>query len=187
MAGQREKSEDIVQHLRQVEVLQGQGRSVSMAMRQIGVTVQSYYRWRKDYGGMNCDQLKRLKELEIENTRLKRVVADLPLDKLILSEAARGTEGPRRETSKPFSPSSMHRSCAAGFGLIGAQDPPRIGSASINTTQDALRTARRRTSDRGHHCTDRRVLALWKPHDCRDAEHQGMACKPSARGPNLAT
>ena len=90
MAGKREKPEDIVLKLRQVEVLQGQGRSVSEAVRQIGVTVQTYYRWRKDYGGMSRDQLKRLKELEAENARLKRVVADLSLDKLILSEAARG-------------------------------------------------------------------------------------------------
>jgi len=90
MAGKREKPEDIVLKLRQVEVLQGQGRSVSEAVRQIGVTVQTYYRWRKDYGGMNRNQLKRLKELETENARLKRVVADLSLDKLILSEAARG-------------------------------------------------------------------------------------------------
>jgi putative transposase len=90
MVGKREKPEDIVLKLRQVEVLQGQGRSVSEAVRQIGVTVQTYYRWRKDYGGMSRDQLKRLKELETENARLKRVVADLSLDKLILSEAARG-------------------------------------------------------------------------------------------------
>ena len=90
MAGKREKPEDIVLKLRQVEVLQGQVRSVSEAVRQIGVTVQTYYRWRKDYGGMSRDQLKRLKELETENARLKRVVADLSLDKLILSEAARG-------------------------------------------------------------------------------------------------
>ena len=90
MVGKREKPEDIVLKLRQVEVLQGQGRSVSEAGRQIGVTVQTYYRWRKDYGGMSRDQLKRLKELETENARLKRVVADLSLDKLILSEAARG-------------------------------------------------------------------------------------------------
>ena len=90
MAGKREKAEDIVLKLRQVEVLQGQGRSVSEAVRQIGVTVQTYYRLRKDYGGMNRDQLKRLKELEPENARLKRVVADLSLDKLILSEAAWG-------------------------------------------------------------------------------------------------
>ena len=90
MAGKREKPEDIVLKLRQVEVLQGQGKSVSEAVRQIGVTVQTYYRWRKEYGGMNRDQLKRLKELETENTRLRRAVSDLTLDKMILGEAALG-------------------------------------------------------------------------------------------------
>jgi putative transposase len=90
MAGKREKPEDIIVKLRQVEVLQGQGKSVSEAVRQIGVTVQTYYRWRKEYGGMSRDQAKRLKELETENTRLRRAVSDLTLDKLILKEAARG-------------------------------------------------------------------------------------------------
>ena len=90
MAGKREKPEDIVLKLRQVEVLQGQGSSVQEAVRQIGVTVQTYYRWRKQYGGMSRDQLKRLKELEAENARLRRAVSDLTLDKMILAEAARG-------------------------------------------------------------------------------------------------
>ncbi|UTH50272.1 IS3 family transposase (plasmid) [Loktanella salsilacus] len=90
MAGKREKPEDIVLKLRQVEVLQGQGKSVQEAVRQIGVTVQTYYRWRKEYGGMSRDQLKRLKELEAENTRLRRAVSDLTLDKMILAEAAPG-------------------------------------------------------------------------------------------------
>jgi putative transposase len=90
MAGKREKPEEIVLKLRQVEVLQGQGKSVQEAVRQIGVTVQTYYRWRKEYGGMSRDQLKRLKELEAENTRLRRAVSDLTLDKMILAEAARG-------------------------------------------------------------------------------------------------
>ena len=90
MAGKREKPEDIVSELRQVEVLQGQGKSVQDAVRQIGVTVQTYYRWRKEYGGMNRDQLKRLKVLEAENQRLRRAVSDLTLDKMILTEAARG-------------------------------------------------------------------------------------------------
>ena len=76
--------------LRQVEVLQGQGKSVSDSGRHIGVTIQTYYRWRREYGGMNRDQAKRLKELEAENTRLRRAVSDLTLDKLILTEAARG-------------------------------------------------------------------------------------------------
>ncbi len=90
MAGKREKPEDIVLKLRQVEVLQGQGMGIAEAVRQIGVTVQTYYRWRKEYGGMSRDQLKRLKELETENTRLRRAVSDLTLDKMILAEAARG-------------------------------------------------------------------------------------------------
>jgi len=90
MAGKREKPEDIVLKLRQVEVLQGQGKSVQEAVRQIGVTVQTYYRWRKEYGGMNRDQLKRLNELETENQRLRRAVSDLTLDKMILTKAARG-------------------------------------------------------------------------------------------------
>ena len=90
MAGKREKPEEIVSKLRQVEVLQGQGMTVAEAVRQIGVTQQTLYRWRKLYGGMGRSQLARLKELEKENQRLRRVVSDLTLDKLILTEAAGG-------------------------------------------------------------------------------------------------
>ena len=90
MAGKRDKAEEIVVKLRQVEGRQGQGRSVADSVRQIGVTVQTYYRWRRLYGGMGREQLKRLKELEKENQRLRRAVSDLTLDKLILAEAARG-------------------------------------------------------------------------------------------------
>ncbi|MBM1223061.1 IS3 family transposase [Ponticoccus sp. SC2-23] len=90
MAGKRDKPEEIVLKLRQVEVLQGQGNSIADAVRQIGVTQQTYYRWRKEYGGMSRDQLKRLKELETENARLRRAVSDLTLDKMILTEAAPG-------------------------------------------------------------------------------------------------
>ncbi len=90
MAGKRDKPEEIVSKLRQVEVLQGQGMKIADAVRQIGITQQTYYRWRKEYGGMNRDQLKRLKELEKENRRLRRAVSDLTLDKLILTEAAKG-------------------------------------------------------------------------------------------------
>ena len=90
MAGKREKPEEIVSKLRQVEVLQGQGSTIAEAVRQIGVTQQTFYRWRKLYGGMQRSQLTRLKELEKENQRLRRAVSDLTLDKLILTEAARG-------------------------------------------------------------------------------------------------
>ena len=90
MAGKRDKPEVIVAKLRQVEVLQGQGLTIADAVRQISVTEQTYYRWRKQYGGMSRGQLKRLKELEKENLRLRRAVSDLTLDKLILTEAAEG-------------------------------------------------------------------------------------------------
>ena len=90
MAGKREKPEEIVSKLRQVEVLQGQGMTVAEAVRQIGVTQQTFSRWRKLYGGMGRSQLKRLKELEKENQRLRRAVSELTLDKLILTEASRG-------------------------------------------------------------------------------------------------
>jgi len=90
MAGKREKPEEIVSKLRQVEVLQGQGMTITEAVRQIGVTQQTFYRWRKLYGGMGRSQLKRLNELEKENQRLRRAVSDLTLDKLILTEAASG-------------------------------------------------------------------------------------------------
>ena len=90
MSGKREKPEEIVLKLRQVEVLHGQGMTVAEAVYQIGVTQQTFYRWRRLYGGMGRSQLKRLKELEKENQRLRRAVSDLTLDKLILTEAARG-------------------------------------------------------------------------------------------------
>lgn len=90
MANKRPKPEEIVSKLRQVEVLMGQGMSRLDAIRQMGVVEQTYYRWRKKYGGMGVDQLKELKRLQKENERLRRAVSDLTLDKLILKEAARG-------------------------------------------------------------------------------------------------
>jgi len=88
--GKRHTAEEIVAKLRQVEVLCGQGRSIADAIRAIGVTEVTYYRWRNEYGGLKGDQVKRLKELEAENTRLRRAVSDLTLDKQILREAAKG-------------------------------------------------------------------------------------------------
>ena len=84
------KPEEIVAKLRQVDVLTSQGQSVSEAIRSIGVSEVTYYRWRQEFGGLKSDQVKRLKDLETENNRLRRAVSDLTLDKLILQEAARG-------------------------------------------------------------------------------------------------
>ncbi|WP_408635220.1 IS3 family transposase [Paracoccus binzhouensis] len=90
MATKRHKPDEIVTKLRQVEVLRGQGMAMADAVRQIGVSELTYYRWRKQYGGMSRDQLRQLKELQKENERLRKVVADLTLDKLILTEAGSG-------------------------------------------------------------------------------------------------
>jgi transposase len=91
MAKQKRRSpEEIVRTLRQIEVLMGQGKSVAEAARAASVTEKTYYRWRKEYGGLQLDQVRRLKALELENSRLKKAVADLTVDKMILSEAAKG-------------------------------------------------------------------------------------------------
>ncbi len=90
MAQKKHKPEEIVAKLRQVDVLLSQGRPVAEAIRAIGVTAFTYYRWRKEFGGLKSDQVKRLKDLEAENARLRRAVADLTLDKQILKEAASG-------------------------------------------------------------------------------------------------
>ena len=90
MARKNYKPEEIISLLRQIEVLQSQDMAVSDAVRQLGISEQTFYRWRKNYGGMQTNQLKRLKELEKENSRLRQAVSDLTLDKQILKEAAKG-------------------------------------------------------------------------------------------------
>src|SRR5206468_12454825 len=91
MARKRYKPEEIVAKLRQVDVLVSQGQGMTEAIRQIGVSEVTYYRWRQEFGGLKIEQVKRLKELELENSRLRKAVSDLTLDKLILQEASRGT------------------------------------------------------------------------------------------------
>ena len=90
MASEHHKPEEIVAKLRQVEVLVGQGKTVAEGARAIGVTEATYHRWRAEYGGLKLDQVRRLKQLEQENSRLRRAVSDLTLEKLILKEAAAG-------------------------------------------------------------------------------------------------
>ena len=90
MGRKRHKPEEIITKLRQVDVLTAQGTPVAEAIRSIGITEVTYYRWRQEYGGLKSDQVKRLKDLETENRRLRKAVSDLTLDKLILQEAAKG-------------------------------------------------------------------------------------------------
>ena len=90
MKKKRHTPEEIITKLREADVLQAKGQSVSETCRQIGVSEQTYYSWRKEYGGLRMDQAKRFKQLEAENARLKKLVADLSMDNAILKEAARG-------------------------------------------------------------------------------------------------
>ena len=90
MPKKRFNAEQIVVLLRQIEVLMSQGKAAPVACREAGISQQSYYRWRKEYGGLELDQAKRMKELERENVRLKRLVADLSLEKQVLKDVASG-------------------------------------------------------------------------------------------------
>lgn len=90
MAKKRFKAEDIIHKLREADVLLAQGKPVAEVCRALGVTDVTYYRWRKEYGGLKVEQAKRLKELEQDNARLRRAISDLTIDKLILGEIARG-------------------------------------------------------------------------------------------------
>ena len=90
MAGKKHGAEEIIGKLREAEILLSQGKTQEQAIRAIGVTGNTYYRWRKEYGGMKLDQAKRLKDLEAENMRLKRAVAELTVDNQILKEVSKG-------------------------------------------------------------------------------------------------
>ena len=90
MARKRYTAEQIIGHLRQAEIRISEGKTVAEVVRELGVSEQTYYRWRKEYGGMEVEQLRRLKELEQENARLKRLVADQALGNAILKEVSRG-------------------------------------------------------------------------------------------------
>ena len=135
MARKRHTAEEIVAKLRQVDVLTAQGRPVAEAVRAIGVTEVTYYRWRAEYGGLKGDQIKRLKELEAENTRLRRAVSDLTLDKMILAEAARGNFCALLAAAPAWSMLSPSSACPrdgpAGFS---ASTAPRSASRRARPT-----------------------------------------------------
>ena len=139
MARKRYKPEEIVNMLRQAEVLHGQGMSMADAIRQLGISEVTYYWWRKEYGGMSGDQLRRLKELEKENERLRRAVSDLTLDKQILAEAARGNlRAPRVVASA--STMSVAGSGSLNGGPVGCWSStarPSAGFPAATTTRAA--------------------------------------------------
>jgi putative transposase len=131
MSRKRHKPEEIVAKLRQVDVLVAQGTPVADAIRAIGVTEVTYSRWRQEYGGLKSDQVKRMKELETENQRLRKALADLTLDKLILQEAARGNL---------LSPRASARLCRAHpirADHLRAPRLPGARAAPLDPAQDA--------------------------------------------------
>jgi putative transposase len=160
MPRKRHKPEEIVAKLRQVDVLVSQGRSVADAVRSIGVTEVTSDRWRQEYGGLGTCQIKRLKALETENARLRRAVAELTLDKLILKEAAAGNyraprvAAPASSTSEtsfgspsaapaPRSASTARRSeDARGAGTTRNGSPPTLSSLRAGTAATATGRSR---------------------------------------------
>ncbi|HJN87965.1 MAG TPA: IS3 family transposase [Dehalococcoidia bacterium] len=180
MANKRHKPEEIVTKLRQVEVLVGQGMARIDAIREIGVVEQTYYRWRKLYGGMGRDQVKELKRLQKENDRLRRAISDLTLDKLILSEAAKG---------KLLSPARRRACIDRVLGKLavserricralgqhrstqrrrprGRADEERLVADMIELTRQYGRYGYRRVAallrDAGWHVNDKRIERLWR-------------------------
>jgi putative transposase len=134
----KHRPEEIIGKLREAEIVLAQGGTVADACRRIGVTEQSYYRWRKEFGGLKMDQARRMKELEKENARLRRAVSDLTLDKLILQEAARGSrKACKAQTSEPRAPQALYRSHPGHDAGVRAAGLPCARAASIDTAQDA--------------------------------------------------
>src|SRR6516164_7673891 len=161
MARKRYKPEEIVAKLRQVDVLVSQGQNMVDAIRQIGVSEVTYYRWRQEFGGLKTEQVKRLKDLELENSRLRKAVSDLTLDKLILQEGRPGKRTNKKPTAnirRSCSDSSVTASQMDGVfgrqGLLTAAEPlRRLG----NAVEHGLHV-RGRAGDDAEHLADRGLI-----------------------------
>jgi transposase-like protein len=139
MANKKYSPEQAVAKLRQIDVLVGEGKSIHQACKEAGITDVTYYRWRKEYGGLKADQARRLKELERENQRLKRIVADLSVEKAILKDAAEGNfqapSGDGRRWHKPSSATASH-------SVVPAASSASPGAHSgIGPSSDPMRTS----------------------------------------------
>src|SRR5215210_3496605 len=180
MRKKRHTPEEIVSKLRQVDVLVAQGTLVTDAIRSIGVTEVTYYRWRQEYGGLKSDQIKRMKELETENARLRKAIADLTLDKLILQEAARGNLLPPRASARLCRP---HPVCAAH---LRASRLSSARAAPLNSAQSAAGPRRRRAA---HRRPDRAGAPVWPlrlSQDHGSSAGRGLAGERQARRVDLA-
>ncbi len=180
MPRKRHTAEEIVTKLRQVDVLTSQGRPVAEAVRTIGVTEVTYYRWRSEYGGLKGDQVKRLKTLESENKQLRRAVSDLTLEKLISKRLP-------RETGKPRASPRLHRACSPGTGRIRASRLRGARPASIDAAQGPEWTRRRGAAQRRHRRACSAVRTLRLPQGCRATAPSRLARQRQAGRADLAT
>ncbi|WP_192963700.1 IS3 family transposase [Phycobacter azelaicus] len=180
MATKRHKPEEIVTKLRQVEVLVGQGMARADAIREVRITEQTYYRWRKKYGGMGTDQLRELKRLQKENERLRKAVSDLTLDKLILAEAAKGKllSPARRRACIDHVRTRFHLSERRACRVLGQHrstqrkvphgraDEERLVADMVELARQYGRYGYRRIAallrDAGWEVNDKRVERLWR-------------------------
>ena len=143
--------EQIISKLREAEVQLSQGQTVGQVCKSLGVSDQTYYRWRKEYGGMRTSQVHRLKELERENARLKKLVADLSLDNAILKEAVSGNPGLRPgQADQPGQETQGCRERSAIPGCLRAPGVQGSRSASIHTTLQKAISRRRGGAHRTH-------------------------------------
>src|SRR3954469_21128119 len=165
MRQKRHPPEEIVSKLRQVDVLVAQGTPVADAIRAIGVTEVTYYGWRQEYGGLKSSQVKRMKALETENQRLRKAIADLTLDKLILQEAARGNLLPPRASARLC---RAHPVCA---DHLRASRLSRARSASLDPAQSTAGPRRRRAA---HRRPDRAGAPVWP---LRLSQDRGLAAR----------
>ena len=150
--------EQIINKLREAEVLISQGNAVAVVTKQIGVTEQTYYRWRKEYGGMRIEQARRLKELEQENSRLKKWWPTCPW---IMPFSKK----PHGETFKPVQEKENGRPCVSAFGSLGKTGLQGLGPGPENPTSRYLTTSGRKAINRGRHLSGHQIWALWLPSD----------------------
>ena len=167
MPRKRYTPEEILLHLRTVELDTGKGLAVLDACRKLGITEQTYYRWKKEYGGLRVDQAKRLKALEQENLRLKRIVANQALDLSILQEVASGNFYARPASAKPWKTSSPCSMClSVGRVRQSASSGPPIGTGQVGPEPGA--------GARADHRVRKGIRAVWLPNGDGSREARGL-------------
>jgi transposase-like protein len=173
--------EELIGKLREAEIVLAQGGTTADACCRLAISEQTYYRWRKEYGGLKTDQARRMKDLEKKNARLRRAICELTLDKLILQEVARGSrKACRAQTTEPRATTTLHRSYPQGAACLGAPHLSRFGAAPIDAAQGSARGGRRAGIDRGYHCPGAAIWALWLSACDSVAAICRVACEPQA-------